>query len=510
MKYTNPILPGMYPDPSVCRVGEDYYLVTSTFEYLPGVPVFTSRDLVHWRQIGHVIDRPEQLDFSRVDASGGIYAPTIRYHDGVFYMVTTAVVGEGQKGGNFMMTAERPEGPWSAPVWLDQSGIDPSLFFDEDGTCYLTSNLWGGAYDNPVIQQSMIDPQTGEVLDGPRVICHGAGGCSTEAPHLYRRGGLYYLLLAEGGTALGHMVTAFRSASPWGPFESCPDNPILTARDKNPAALCATGHADLVTTQHGETFMVFLCYRHATSKYHHLGRETALLPVDWADGWPRVRTGRVAPVEVETPSQLEECLQPEEPKTDTFTQLALPLHYNFVRAFVTDYTLHPEAGELRLTGGAATLSSLCPSFIGRRQRFFDCEIRARLRFDPQGENEEAGVALRMSDTAHYAWVITRRGGQRVIVLRRTVGDMITESTPVPCPDGETTLVIRADRERYAFGVEENGEAHFAHTALTRLISTEVHWGFVGVYAGMYATGNGVPCKEAARFTAFSVVPAGGA
>ena len=506
MQYKNPVLTGMYPDPSVCRVGEDYYLVTSTFEYLPGVPVFHSRDLVNWEQIGHVIDRPEQMDFARVKASGGIYAPTIRYHDGTFYMVTTAVASA--RGGNFFMTAKDPAGPWSMPVWLEQSGIDPSLFFDEDGACYLTSNLFGGGIVNPVIQQSVINPATGEILDGPRVICEGTGGCSTEAPHLFKRGEYYYLVLAEGGTALGHMVTLFRARSPWGPFAPCPHNPILTARDRNPAPLSATGHADFVQTQHGETFIVFLCYRQAVSKYHHLGRETALLPVDWdGDGWPHVRTGKLAPIHVDTPSQL--ALQPVKPEMteDDFTAPQLAMCYNGVRRFPEGYALEP--GALLLHGAADTLSDFSPVFIGRRQRHFVTEIAVRLSFDPQGENEEAGVALRMCEQAHYEWVITLRGGQRAIVLKRTVGDMQTESAPIPCPEGEVTLVIRSDREYYRFGVQRpDGSVSFHASAMTKLLSSEVHWGFVGVYAGMYATGNGAPASVPARFTRFAVMPAG--
>ena len=216
MKIGNPIIPGFYPDPSICRVGRDYYLVTSSFEYFPGVPIFHSRDLVHWRQIGHCLTRPSQLPLHEAKASKGIYAPTLRHHAGRFYMVTTNT----SHGGNFWVTAEDPAGEWSEPVWLDQPGIDPSLLFD-DGKVYLTSS--GNA-------QCQIDPATGKRLGDLRRTWAGTGGGFLEAPHLYKIRGRYYLVTAEGGTGRGHMVTIARADNPWGPFENCPHNPILSNR----------------------------------------------------------------------------------------------------------------------------------------------------------------------------------------------------------------------------------------------------------------------------------------
>ena len=209
---------------------------------------------------------------------------------------------------------------------------------------------------------------------------------------------------------------------------------------------------------------------------------------------------------MDTPSQL--ALQPVKPEMteDDFTAPQLAMCYNGVRRFPEGYALEP--GALLLHGAADTLSDFSPVFIGRRQRHFVTEIAARLSFDPQGKNEEAGVALRMCEQAHYEWVITLRGGQRAIVLKRTVGDMQTESAPIPCPEGEVTLVIRSDREYYRFGVQRPDGISFHASAMTKLLSSEVHWGFVGVYAGMYATGNGAPASVPARFTRFAVMPAG--
>ncbi|WP_171026096.1 MULTISPECIES: glycoside hydrolase family 43 protein, partial [unclassified Clostridium] len=219
MGFRNPIIPGYNPDPSVCRVGEDYYLVTSSFEDFPGVPVYHSRDMVNWEQIGYCLTRRSQLELKNCPPSRGIFAPVIRYHQGRFYMITTNV----SHGGNFYVWTEDPAGEWSEPIFLAQGGIDPSLFFDDDGKVYLTSNQpTGGDW---TIAQSEIDIATGQLLTKPRTVWTGTGGRHPEGPHLYKINGKYYLMIAEGGTELGHMETIARSDSPYGPFESCPHNP---------------------------------------------------------------------------------------------------------------------------------------------------------------------------------------------------------------------------------------------------------------------------------------------
>ncbi|MEI8290964.1 MAG: glycoside hydrolase family 43 protein, partial [Verrucomicrobiota bacterium] len=243
MSYTNPIIPGFYPDPSVCCVGGDFYLVNSTFEYFPGVPIWHSRDLIHWRQLGHVLTRRSQLELDQVKCSDGIYAPTIRFHNGVFYLITTRCSAGSYK--NFYVTATDPAGPWSDPVWYDQSGIDPSLFFDDDGKVYFQSNRAMTYDQNRAIYQSEIDIKTGKRLTEPKCLWRGSGGSYIEGPHVYKRDGWYYLLTAEGGTSYGHMVTIARSKNIWGPYESCPHNPILSNRHAY-EEIHGTGHADLV------------------------------------------------------------------------------------------------------------------------------------------------------------------------------------------------------------------------------------------------------------------------
>ncbi len=223
--YENPILSGFHPDPSLCRVGNDFYLVNSSFEYFPGVPIFHSRDLIHWQQIGHVLTRSSQLPLEKMRASGGVFAPTLRYHDGTFYLVTTNVWGTS----NFYVTATDPAGPWSEPHPLDRQGIDPSLFFNDDGQVYYTRHVGGG---DGYIGQRLLDPKTGKLAGEMKEIWRGTGGIWPEGPHLYKKDGRYYLVIAEGGTSFDHRVTIARSDSPWGPFLADPTNPILTHRDR--------------------------------------------------------------------------------------------------------------------------------------------------------------------------------------------------------------------------------------------------------------------------------------
>ncbi len=292
--FRNPILPGFYPDPSICRVGDDFWLVTSSFSYFPGVPIFHSLDLVNWEQVGHVLDRPSQLDLDAVQHSHGIFAPTLRHHDGIFYMITTLV----GKQGNFIVTARNPAGPWSDPFWLeDAPGIDPSLFFDTDGRAWVTgtadapdSAYWG---DNEIWMREL-DLATMK-LHGPRHgLWRGAAKTSNwvEAPHLYRMGEWYYLMIAEGGTEYHHAVTIARSKNLFGPYEGNPANPILTHRHLGKSApIWNAGHADLVCTSMGEWWMVCLASRPYGGHFRNLGRETFLAPVSWEDDWPVVSPG---------------------------------------------------------------------------------------------------------------------------------------------------------------------------------------------------------------------------
>jgi hypothetical protein len=284
---SEPILPGFYPDPTICRVGADYYLATSSFEYFPGAPIWHSRDLLQWEQIGHILDRRTQFERGSGRASTGLYAGTLRNHDGRFWYVTTNVTDDVH--GHLLVHAEDPTGPWSDPLPIPQAlGIDPDLAWDDDGQCYLTWKAMDLTQGVEVgILQSRLDLDTGRLIDTAYPVWQGSGLAAAEGPHLYRANGCWYLLLAEGGTERGHAVTIARGPDPWGPFEACPANPILSHRSSiHPVQ--NTGHADLVQTPTGEWAAVYLGARPrgSTPGFHVLGRETFLAGVSWKEGWP--------------------------------------------------------------------------------------------------------------------------------------------------------------------------------------------------------------------------------
>ncbi|HET6856418.1 MAG TPA: family 43 glycosylhydrolase, partial [Streptomyces sp.] len=349
-----PVLAGFHPDPSVCRVGADYYLVCSSFEYFPGVPIFHSRDLVNWTQIGNALDRPSQLALeigSGAASSGGIYAPTLRHHDGRFHLIVTNCA---PGGGNLLVTATDPAGPWSEPVPLPGvPGIDPDLAWDEDGTCWCT--VAG-------VSQVRLDTVTGETGGPPRKIWSGTPGAKApEAPHLYRIGDWWYLLIAEGGTERGHGISIARATRPDGPFEPCPDNPVLSHRSTD-HPVQNTGHGDLVQGPDGSWWLVHLGVRPGggTPGWHVLGRETFLAPVEWVDGWPVV--GEVATV---PPWPLTPL--PPEPVRDDFDTTALHPRWISLRSRPAKHvTLTDRPGHLTLHARGDRLDAMDVTFLGRR------------------------------------------------------------------------------------------------------------------------------------------------
>lgn len=484
MSYRNPVISGFHPDPSICRSGDDYYLVTSSFEYYPGVPLFHSRDLVHWQQIGHVLTRPSQLPLDTAKSSGGVFAPTIRVHNGIYYMTTTNVSGVG----NFIVTTDDPRGEWSEPVRIDQPGIDPDLFFDEDGAVYY-STAQGAAG----IFQSRIDPATGERLSEIKPIWSGTGGQYPEAPHIYRIGDWYYLMIAEGGTEYGHMVTIARSRRPDGPYESNPHNPILSHRSLA-RPIQATGHADLVQAADGRWWAVCLGTRPVGyPNKHHLGRETFLAPVHWTEeGWPII--GAAGTID-ETMSSEGLRLQPDAPLPirDDFEADMLAPCWNFLRSPDSSrWSLTERPGALTLRGTSVTLDDGgAPAFVGRRQQHFDCRFAAHLSFAPERDGDEAGVTAYMSERFHYELALTQRGGRRKLIFRRRIGSLQAIEHEAPWPGDTAVLTIEADRDRYRFGCSTGeGEPYWFGEGECALLSTEVAGGFTGVFFGLYATGNG--------------------
>ncbi len=500
--YQNPVIPGFNPDPSVCRVGNDYYLVTSTFEFFPGVPVYHSRDLVNWEHIGYCLTRKSQLPLENCRSSGGIYAPTIRYHNGTFYMVTTNVSG----GGNFYVYTKDPAGEWSEPVWVKQGGIDPTLFFDTDGKVYLTSN--DNAEGKTGIALSEIDIETGKILSPIRHIWGGTGGRYPEAPHIYKIHGMYYLMIAEGGTEYGHMETIARSKNIWGPYSSDPGNPILTHRGLagQNQPFQGTGHADLIQAHDSSWWMVFLAFRKAGGDFHHLGRETFLTPVKWnSDGWPEVSAADTVGSFV-TARMLPQLPVKKEDSRDEFDAEKLNLCWNFLRnPDDASWSLQKKPGMLTLTGNSHTLDEAAsPAFIGRRQQHFNCAATVNLDFNPASDNETAGITVLMNERHHYDLYIQKDGNDRFVVLRYRIGSLKHIEKKAKLPAGPVQLRIHAELLNYAFSYLPAGASDFIPLGNmeTRYLSSEVAGGFTGTYLGMFASGNGQTSLSPAFFDWF--------
>jgi xylan 1,4-beta-xylosidase len=476
MTFGNPVIPGFFPDPSVCRVGDDYYVACSSFEYWPGIPILHSRDLVHWEQIGNALDRPGQLRLPpSTPSSGGIYAPTLRHHDGRFWLIVT---NEAPGGGNLIYTADDPAGPWSEPIRVDGvDGIDPDLAWDDDGICWCT--YWG-------IRQVRLDPSTGRTFGPSRQLWSGAPDAQApEAPHLYRIGDFWYLMIAEGGTERGHAISIARGPAPDGPFEPGPANPILTHRGTH-RPIQNTGHGDLVQAPDGSWWIVFLGVRPrgGTPGWHVLGRETFLAPVTWAEGWPTI--GEVSPIMADPPWPLQPVTPP--PVRDDFDSDTLAPSWISVRSrprlSLTDRPCH-----LTLYARGESLDDPEIAFVGRRQQHHSCRVRASA--DPFGTG---GLAVRLDERHHYEIEL---GDGELRVLAR-VGSLRTTVAARPAQSGRLRIDIvatpgddwdpLAGPDTIRLGLEHpDGEFEALAELDGRYLSTEVAGGFTGRVIGMYAT-----------------------
>ena len=509
--FRNPILSGCYPDPSICRVDEDYYLVTSTFEYFPGLPIFHSRDLIHWHQIGHVLERASQLPLEGITASKGLYAPTLRYSRGVFYVINTLVEGQ-TKSGNFIVTATDPAGPWSEPYWLDNApGIDPSLFFDDDGRAWYVGNRMAthSQYQGHTeIWLQELDVKKMRLIGQPQVLWDGAlkKAIWAEAPHLYKINGYYYLMIAEGGTAHDHAVTIARSRKITGPYEPNPRNPILTHRHLGlDYPIVGTGHADLVDTPSGEWWMVCLAMRPYGGYFYNLGRETFLAPVRWEEDWPIVSPGS-GRVEFSYPApNLPEQTWPEVPARDNFDAPSLAVQWNFLRSPSNEFaSLSERPGYLRLRLRPQALSEQSnPSFVGRRQQHIHFTAQTKLDFTPQSENECAGLALIQNNNFHFLFVVTKTSNPVVQLIKRAQG-VETLLAEQPVQAGEVQLKVEAHEQDYNFYFANQPDEWYvmAENVDGRILSTPVAGGFVGAYIAMYASSNGQPSSNYADFDWF--------
>ena len=428
----NPIIPGYHPDPSICRVGEDYYIVNSSFQYFPGVPVYHSKDLVNWELIGNVLDRESQVPLERANSFGGIFATTIRYHEGLYYMITTNVT----KGGNFFVTAKDPAGPWSEPVYLKQGGIDPSFLF-EDGKCYMVSNP-------NYIQLCEIDPVTGKQLTDSKMIWKGTGGRYPEGPHIYKKDGWYYLLISEGGTEMGHGLTIARSRNIWGPYESNPMNPILTqfreAAQSN--QIQGTGHGDFVQAPDGSWWVVFLGFRRFGGDFHHLGRETFIAPLTWVAGWPVINDGAPINALMSVPASWTAKAPVKKIWREEFDSSLDPKWVYIQNPEMSRYYM--KKGRLNLVGTSPLEENDHPTFVGVRQESPGIVAETKVRLETS--SGEAGLVAYQNPDGFVALAV--EGGHATLRLKLKSVNTVLGSVPIKRGKDVVLRIVSDDGNMY--------------------------------------------------------------
>ena len=526
--FTNPIIPGFNPDPSICRVKDNFYLVTSTFEYFPGVPVYHSKDLVNWKMIGHVLNRASQLNLDIINCSGGIYAPTIRYNKGTYYMITTLVGGQNVHK-NFIATAKKPEGPWSEPHWIaDAPGIDPSLFFDDDGKVYYSGNispqtkLWD-KHRNIWVQEidlkkwELIGKRV-EVLDGGEYYKKGTldGSIETgvnnyEASHIYKKDGKYYLLIAHGGTSQNHAVSIWRSNHVFGPYKPNPSNPILTHRHLSKEhPYTSTGHADLVETKNGEWWMVYLAKRPYGGENHIMGRETFLSPVDWQGEWPVVNpNGNKAQGEVvHFKPNIKENKFTDVGSKDEFDAAKLQPNWTFIRTPRTEWwSLNSRKGFLRIQLRPEMVSQKAnPSFIGKRQEHKNFSATLKMEFKPQSDKEEAGFVVERDKDYYLKYTLGLENKIPILKLTKRVGESSKDTlvAKLALEKNIQFLKISAKGVFYSFSYSMNGTdwTVIKENFDARLLGLAGAGRFTGTFIGMYASSNGEESKNFVDFDWF--------
>lgn len=483
MKYQNPVVKGFYPDPSVCAANGKYYLVCSSFQYFPGVPLFESDDLVNWTQIGHVLTRKSQVMLDKVASSGGVFAPTIRFDNGRFYMVTN----NNSTNKNFYVYTDDIRGEWSEPIIVDQDGIDPSLYF-EDGRAYFISNGTDDEGKGGVVQCE-IDIATGEKLSPSKCIWTGSGGRFLESPHMYKIDGTYYLMAAEGGTEYGHMITCARSESVWGRFESFPNNPVLTNRNKAPYIIQGVGHGDLIQDKYGDWHILCLGFRQLGmwSAYHNLGREVFLVPVEFNENGT-FYAGRDGTCDFEY--EIKGDFSQERCCRYTFANSRLERVH--LRHPVTEnYEITDEKATLR--GTEKTLDDVDnPTFLGIRQREFVGCIRAKIKLD----NGEAGITAFMCEQEHYDIAIRKTDSGYEALAKLNIGGIKHIESTCPISGNSAEVIIKMDNNGYMLIVSDGGNEKVLGYGQARYLSSEVSGGFTGTVLGLYAV-NGT-----AEFTDF--------
>lgn len=518
----NPILTGFYPDPSIVKVDEDYYLINSTFSYFPGIPVMHSKDLKNWKQIGNVIHRPSQMDFMDERMTRGLFAPAISHHKGVFYVSCTDI----DNMGNFVVTATDPAGPWSDPVRLPEvRGIDPSIYFDKDSDkAYIIYNsdapdrkpLYSG---HRTIRMYEFDYENLKVVGEETQLVNGGVDISEkpvwiEGPHIWKRNGWYYLYAAEGGTSVNHSEVVFRSKSPKGPYVPYENNPILTQRhlpEDRDNPITSTGHAQFVEGPDGKTYSIFLAVRPYEGDYYNTGRETFIAPIEWKNDWPHFDLGG------EEVKYAYDFDYKEVPQKD-----ALPQSGNFEYTLDLKKGLDPSLLFLRTVDSSAffiskkeglvlklkpeTISGYGnPSFVGKRQQHLYSRVETAMQFSTEVENEKAGLVAFQNEKHFYFLALSKKGGQRVIQLYKSNtddGEMEElEAVPLKGKNDEVKLAIESKGATYGFYYSINGKAWrlLKDNVDAKFLSTKVAGGFIGCLYGMYATSLGEEAENTASF-----------
>jgi len=532
--FINPIISGAHPDPSICRVGNDYYIVNSSFEYFPGLPIHHSKDLVNWELIGYGLHREDQcngeMNLVDVQSDGGIHAPTIRYHKGTFYIITTNVYnsGDGSPGlmRNFIITAKNPSGPWSKPHIIEGApGIDPDIFFDDNGKVYFTGTHSPGDMNSNGIGEIWIqelDIKKWKLVGKRHTVWDGIFGCCTEGPHIYKEHGLYYLLVAEGGTGKNHAVMIAASENILGPYEENQRNPILTTRHlSNNYFVNSTGHADMIELEDGRWYMVSLGKRNDLDGDANMGRETYLMPMQWESTivkWEQVSEDRweplrylfpvVAPLtgKVERFTPLPFTDRPQyinNTVIDDFLNENLDLRWTFIRVpEEKTYSLLENPGFLRLYSKPGKIEDRKRfSLVGFRQKESDFEFEVKMNFLPNKDKVESGVIHYQKEWNYLTNTVIKKRkkyyleqklkekGKEVVTLKKTI---------LKGYDGNIILKVKSKKDRYDFFYSLNDGSSFNYFTSIEAIKV-LDRNYTGALLGLFTTSNGVLSQDYADY-----------
>lgn len=501
----NPILPGFHPDPSILRVGDDYYIANSTFEWFPGVVIHHSKDLVHWELVGYPLNRTSQLNMFGSPDSGGIWAPCLTYADNLYWLIYTDVRTASWPyldTPNYLVTAENVEGPWSEPVYLNSSGFDPSLFHDDDGRKWLLNMIQGNVnVKNPfagiVLQE--YDHKQKKLVGPVKNIFSGTEIGFTEGPHLYKINGYYYLLTAEGGTDRSHAVSLCRSVNLEGPYEIHPENPLLTSLHDSSLKLQKSGHGDLVETQNGEWYLTHLCSRPNPSRgWCNLGRETGIQKIIWGeDGWPRLEAGGNQPREIVPSPDLPEFKARSFPEKEDFDTKQLPQVFQTLRIPLGADILNLEArpGWLRITGKESPASRFTQALIARRQEAFRMTAETKVDFNPDNFQHMAGIINYYNTKNFYYCYVTRNlEGKKILGISAALNGVVEQKLDLTGPvlPEEKPVYLKSrviwDRLRFAYSLDGREWEEIGPNLDAATLSDEFcglsSMAFTGAYTGL--------------------------